>query len=38
MATINQIQVNGTVYDVAVDSTNVSGTVANATTATKYFR
>lgn len=35
MATINQIQVNGTIYDIEVDSANVSGTVANATTATK---
>lgn len=35
MATINQIQVNGTIYDIEVDSANVSGTVATATTATK---
>lgn len=35
MATINQITVNSTTYDLAVSAANVSGTVANATTATK---
>jgi hypothetical protein len=35
MATINQITVNSTTYDLAVSASNVSGTVANATTATK---
>lgn len=35
MATINQIKVNGTNYDIAVAGGNVSGAVASATTATK---